>query len=1250
MQTFLDRSAQHIYSQHTHNQLSKTCIVLPSRRGVLYFKQALARLSDVPFLAPDVLAVDDFVMEMTGLRQIDPVALLFELYDVFKEIDPNVVFERFMTWASTLLNDFDKIDQYLVDAKALFSYMSEAKALERWQMQLGESQKDRNLKTDRTDRYFKLFENIHTVYQNLRNRLTDKGLVYRGMAYRDLAENVDKYILDKNRHNKYYFVGFNALSDAEERIIRTLLKNKNLCETLWDSDTYFIKNKDQKAGDWLKYYKNGDDKNGITPLFNNEWTWETDELLKGHKNVQIIGVSNASIQAKVAGHIYRGWGGKEKGKKGEREEGESGKSDEIGSQQPIADSQKPTAKSQAPQTAIVLGDENLLVPVMNSLDESVKEFNITMGLSLRNSQLFTLIDSLFELQRNLVEFKTEEGGTVKVPKFSHRQVVKVLNHPFLRRWELMNYQGDPQEPHLPTPSPSERGSIRPTFEDELADEYSPLSRREINNLPQDSSDELSPLSRRGVGGEVEKLANFHTTDAQTWKNLKPPARENRKNPTKSEEKLWQFLRGKQLEDYKFRRQHAVLGYIVDFINIDTNLIIELDGEIHQINDNPKYDEYRTLELNEAGFRVLRFKNEEVIDNHNEVLKTILYYLKNKTEQPHPEASVAPAPSPSKKGSIRPTLEDELAEENSPLHRRGVGGEVLNPIRKTLQEITDRNRVFLSSKDLAELSNDDPMFAIIFKHWNNKPQNAIKCFYELIDSLRDVYKENQDAIETEYLYQFYLILQRMEGILEERKDTVTMRSFKTFLYEFIKQTKIPFESETEESLQIMGMLETRTLDFEKVIILSVNEGTLPQGKRQNTLIPFDALTDPQFNLPTHNHADSVMAYHFFRLLQRAKEVVLVHVLPSDTYGAGEKSRFILQIEHELAKMNPNITLTYPVVKFIAGDEEKQDEAKLEIHKTEDILDFIEKEITEKGIFPSHMNQYLDCSLKYYFSRIAGIAEEEVVEEKIGVDTFGNWIHKTFENIDKEFVENGGVVEKEDLEKVLENIDSYLKQAFKETNMGLRAEEGMNYVLYQVGETIVKKFLTYQLKNEIFPLELLDVEKTLKVQFMVDVNNKMIPVKFAGRIDRMDRTGGSHVRVIDYKTGKVEAKDLKINAEDLAETLLTDKDKDKFRQLWLYKYMVLKQMVSSKGLTIRGIKLDETENTVSSGIYSFRNIEEGLLQQNISFHEGETIFDFLHESEQYLQAFVQDLLNPEKPFEKRKDVENCVYCDYRRICGR
>ncbi|MEA5140634.1 DUF559 domain-containing protein [Arcicella rigui] len=1240
MQTFLDQAAEYIFKQHSLNQLSRVCIVIPSRRGVLYFKDALAKLSDKPFLAPDVLAIDDFVNTMTGVRQIDQVALLFELYDVFKEIDPNVVFERFMTWASTLLNDFDKIDQYLVDAKALFAYMSEAKAIERWQMQLGESQRDRKLQTDRTDRYFKLFENIFSVYQNLRQRLADKGLHYRGMAYRELAENVEKYILSKERHTKYYFVGFNALSDAEEKIIRTLLKRKGFAETLWDSDAYYLYNKDQKAGNWLRYYKNGDEKNGITPLFNEEWKWQSDELLKGKKKIQIIGVANASVQAKVAGHIFKDWEN-------------TSKTDAI------------IPKS---QTAIVLGDENLLVPVMNSLDESVKDFNVTMGLSLRNSMLFTLVDALFELQKNLVEFKTEDGGTVKIPKFSHRQIVRVLNHPFLRRYELIRFK-----PHPPVPSPSERGS-NTAFEDSTLNEEQNLQKKSTANIegkPSNPSEENTPSQKeRGLGGEVSKL---FTTDAQTWKYLKPFARENRIESTKAEELLWQLLRNRQFENYKFRRQHAVLGYIVDFINIEHSLIIELDGEIHEKDDNPKYDTYRTQELNQLGYKVLRFKNEEVLENVQGVLDEILRVIRGGEPKPHP-----PTPSPVERGSFssfedaalnkeEPHLQKKRAtnieykpsnpsKENTPSQQeKGLGGEVKteveNPIRKTLREITERNRVFLSSKELLEIAKNEPLFESIFKHWYNKPKNAVKCFYELIDLLREVYKENQDAIETEYLYQFYLILQRMEVILDERGDTVSIRSFKTFLYELIKQTKIPFESETDESLQIMGMLETRTLDFEKVIILSVNEKTLPQGKRQNTLIPFDALSDPQFNLPTHNHADAVMAYHFFRLMQRAKEVVLVHVLPSDTYGAGEKSRFILQIEHELSKLNPNLDITYPNVKFIGLEEtEDKEETPLLIQKTTDILAFIEQEITEKGIFPSQMNQFLDCSLKYYFTRIAGIAQEEEVEEKIGVDTFGNWIHKTFENIDKTFVEKGSKVEKEDLQTVLENIDTYLKEAFLQTNQGLKADDGMNFILYQIGETIVKKFINYQLENEVFPIELLDVEKTLKVTFNAQVNDKVLPVKIAGRIDRLDRVSGNKIRVIDYKTGKVEAKELTMKPEDLEEKLLGDTDKDKFRQLWLYKYMVLKQMLSTRGLSIRGTKLPEIDNEVSAGIYSFRNIDAGLLEQKIAFNAGETATEFVADSEKYLQQFVSDLLNPEKPFEKTKDQDKCQYCDYKRICGR
>jgi len=304
------------------------------------------------------------------------------------------------------------------------------------------------------------------------------------------------------------------------------------------------------------------------------------------------------------------------------------------------------------------------------------------------------------------------------------------------------------------------------------------------------------------------------------------------------------------------------------------------------------------------------------------------------------------------------------------------------------------------------------------------------------------------------------------ILTERGESVSIKSFKTFLYELIKQTKIPFESETDQRLQIMGMLETRTLDFERLIILSVNEGVLPQGKRQNTLIPYEALSDPQFNLPTHNHADAVMAYHFFRLSQRAKEVVLVHVLPSDTYGAAEKSRFILQIEHELRHLNPNLNITQNQVNFETEITAEEEESGLKIEKTPDMLAMIEQEINERGIYPSHINQFVDCSMQYYFNKVAGIAPEEKVAEKLASDSFGNWIHKTFENIDTAFLKGDdliektdGIIQQSDLEFVLKNIDSYLKKAFEQTNPGLRMTEGENYILYQVGETLVKKFLKF-----------------------------------------------------------------------------------------------------------------------------------------------------------------------------------------------
>ena len=208
--SFLNQSAQYIFNKHPLSQLKSICVVLPSRRAVFYFKQALAKLSDAPFISPEILAIDDFVLKMSGVNQIDAVSLLFELYETFKKYDPEVKFERFISWAPTLLRDFDTIDLYLVNnPKSIFEYMSEAKVLERWNPTQLRNGKPEYQITPIIDKYFKLFENIYNVYVDLQKVLTEKGLAYRGMAYRTLAESVKQLLVEKNENSiffdKYYF-------------------------------------------------------------------------------------------------------------------------------------------------------------------------------------------------------------------------------------------------------------------------------------------------------------------------------------------------------------------------------------------------------------------------------------------------------------------------------------------------------------------------------------------------------------------------------------------------------------------------------------------------------------------------------------------------------------------------------------------------------------------------------------------------------------------------------------------------------------------------------------------------------------------------------------------------------------------------------------------------------------------------------------------------------------------------------------
>ncbi|HEV7347179.1 PD-(D/E)XK nuclease family protein [Telluribacter sp.] len=969
MTPFLQLVARHILERHG-TSLEKVAIVVPTRRAAFFVKQELANATQTPLISPMVEAIDDFVEGICTLEVADSVSLLFELYETFKEIDPQVQFDRFMGWASVLLSDLDRVDQYLVDTDYLFDYLSEAKAVERWQKELPGGRTLQQV--GGAQQYFSLFENIRKVYVAFRERLLQKGQAYRGMAYRQLAEKVDELLLSRTDYELVYFAGFNAFTESEKKIIQKLVTAKR-AEVLWDSDEYYmVENTGVEAGSSLREYRDNATFGG--------WNWMSNGLLKGPKTITTYAVPNATLQTKVAGQLYA-------------------------DMKVLDDPESPVP------TAIVLADENLLLPMLYSLDEGVTDLNVTMGLSLRNSMLYTLIDSVFELQQNVAEFRIKDGRTLRIPKFNHKSITKVLNHPFVRHYEQIA--------------------------------------------------------------------------------MKP------------------------------------------------------------------------------------------------------------------------------------------------------GADRLTPIQRTLREINDNNRVFLSGDDLLTIAGGHPLFGVLFTRWaKDNPRQVLKTFYDLIDLLREVYRDYKNALETEYLYLFYTLLKQFEQTLEKRSEPLTLRTLRSFLYELIRQTRIPFSGEPISPLQILGMLETRALDFKRIIIISLNEGVLPQAKKQNSLIPFDIAQE--VGLPTHQHQEAVMSYHFYRLLQRAKEVHMLYVSTNDSPGGGEKSRFMQQVEFELTQYNEEISIINKVVEF---EEKLVEKFSEDVPKDEPMLASIRTHLSTRGLYPTHLNQLIRCSMQYYLKHIVGVEDKEEIEEDLGMDKIGTWLHASLERLDQTYFLSG-------VDPTEEQAKEILKNEFEQLFRGYITDEGLNRIYYQVGEQQILNFLRHQMTTQ--PRRrVVAAEQPLRAEVNLEIGGIQFTMQVGGKIDRVELDHEGTLFVMDYKTGSVELSSRR-KLEDPATKkaiLLADPDKKAgyVRQLWLYKYLMYKKMLEGKGLEIGENLFPPDQFRIQSGFYSFRNPEQ-LFASPLELVEDGGPEHFVAESERLLKEIIGELLNPEVPFRQTQDLNVCLYCDYRGICGR
>ena len=973
MQTFLGKAADHILQQHP--TLAQIELIVPTRRATVFLQQALAERIGSPQLSPSIRAMDDFVAQHSQLQIADSVSLLFTLFEAFREVDEKVVFEQFINWGSMLLSDLDRIDQYLIDPEYLFGYLTEAKALERWDPQ--QSASGKVTPGPIVAKYFKLFAQINEVYPIFKAKLNAMQMGYRGMAYRHLAEQTPSLLLDQLTATYYYFLGFNAFTPSEKALLQPLIKAKR-AELLWDTDAYYMsKNPIVEAGTTLRAYKR-------EGLFG-PWKWEEDLLCTDTKEIKVYGVPNATLQTKVAGALYK--------------------------QLQAAD-----LPEQPIPTAIVLADEHLVVPMLYALDEDVEELNITMGLTLRNSLLNTLIESIFELQQNVRKINQKDGTTRYLPQFNHKSIRKVLNHPFVRYYEQVAMQ--PPE-----------------------------------------SDQLTPLQR------------------------------------------------------------------------------------------------------------------------------------------------------------------------------------------ILQVLTVQNRVYLTSAHIQELCEGEPLLSLLFTHWKKDDiRGIITSFYRLIDLLRGVYKEQKNAMETEYLYLFYTLLHQLEETLTNRQEPISLRTLKLFLFDLIRQTRIPFSGEPISDLQILGMLETRALDFERIIMLSLNEGILPQAKKQTSLIPTDIALE--IGLPTYKHQEAVMSYHFYRLLQRAKDVHLLYVNTQDAPGGPEKSRFIQQLDYELTAYNPHLQVKHFTVSLPKRDETPVSE---QIEKDEALLDAIETYLTEKGLYPTHLNRYINCSMQFYYQHIVGVQDKEEIEETLGMDKIGSWLHGVLETLDLDFYLQGLVPSESQIKEIL-------RQQFDEQFGGYVTDIGLNRIYYQLGEQQVLRLLDH-LQTRTNTRVPLATEQELSHRLNVPLANKNLSVKIGGKIDRVEFDEKKQtLHIMDYKVGKVAllSQNTKsvVTPEQKDEYLLhaTSSEAGYVRQLWLYQYLLYRSLHQEGGWSIAGQTFNASMHRVRSGFYSLRYPTKDFENPLQLTEEEETAATYLAQSERLLQNLIHEMLDPRKPIVKTDNLNTCTHCDFKKLCGR
>ncbi len=914
--TFLDKLAETILDKRLHD-LSNLIVVLPNKRAKIFLIEAIKNHVSTTIFSPEIIAIEDFIQDISTIRTIDPIELLFEFYEVYVSITEKKnqqEFELFANWGKTLLQDFNEIDRYLLNPLHILNYLKDIEDIKRWGIEVEN-------KTKLLEDYINFWKLLPNYYKSLYAHLLHKKIGYQGLIYREAVNNLENFS-KTIKSKKFVFAGFNALNTAEEKIIQHLIAIDK-AEVYWDADQTFLNDSYHDAGLFLRRFK-ADWKHYKA----NPFEWIVDDFSQP-KSIQIIGTPKTVGQAKIAGSI-------------------------------IEKIQNENPNSNLNKVAIVLGEENLLVPLLYALPTTVGALNITMGYSAKNNPAQLLIAKLFKMHTNALSRNASSYV------FYYKDVLDILTNPL--------------------------------------------------------------------------VAPFSKTDA------------------------------------------------------------------------------------------------------------------------------------------------------------------------LLRSIYSNNYTFISHKKIFELhSNTNDLFNLLFKKWETGSIAVLELISEVLLKIKANLNadDEEEKITKTFVFSIFKIINKLKNYYSKHQHIDKIETLYAIYKQIIDLAEVSFEGEPLNGLQIMGVLESRVLDFETVIVTSLNEGKFPAGKSMNSFIPYDVKRE--MGLPTYKEKDAIYTYHFYHLLQRAKTIYLIYNTENDGLDGGEISRFITQLQVEKQK---NHTITHEIYNAVLPEIAYQ---PMVIPKSESIMIRL-REIAEKGFSPSALISYIRNPITYYFQYILKIKQVDEVEENIELNTLGTIIHKTLEALYKPFI--GIFLTENDIQNCFKLLENEVLIQFKVIYKEGEIKKGRNLLAFEVAKRNVSNFLKMELES----IKNGDAIKILYLEQRFENTlihpNLPFPIKIGGEVDRIEERNGN-IRIIDYKTGKVEAKNVSLKSWN---GLTEDIKYDKIIQVLAYAFMF--QNIS--------------EIPLEAGIISFKNLKTGFMP--FSFKEGKESKALIDSTvlNNYLEEIVcllEEILDKNIPFKEK-----------------